>query len=189
MSDYIHKDARFEVPSLGNLSCCTIITSAEDTNYLIFAYETALNVQHTVKTGANDQTARLTVAAEELSRVLTDRVIAKVDTITTPEQAFIQGCILEASTKPLTYIRNVHDKLEHVYDQSLDFHSAVIQEITGKDLLQIDFEHFYHDLTNHLKEILADLNDQLYVISNSIVALAGSTMMLDFTLENCLRGV
>lgn len=172
------------------LSFCCSITSAEDTNYLIFAYETALNFQYTVKTGANEETARLTAAAENLSRVLTDRATEKLETITTPEQAFqIQGCILQASTMSLTFIWNVHDKLEQVYAQSLDFHSAVIQEITDKNLLQIDFEHFYHDLTSHLREILNDLNDQLYEISNSIVALAGSTMMLDYMLEMCLQGV
>lgn len=175
---------------LAIILCVSAVSSQDSTNYLVYAHETAMNMLFTVKTNSNTQTNRLTEEVDLLSLALTDRIADKLEDTLTQQQGYqIQGCILQVSTMALSVVWDVHDQLEYVYNESVDFHQSVIREIMDKDMLQIDFEHFYYEFMEHLYERYYHLNDALVEVDASIQGLVAAKAFLMSMVDNCLGGV
>lgn len=170
------------------LSCSFMaIPAQDDTNYLVYAYDTAMNIQYRVTTGMDAETLRLTEEVDALSQAIIDRVLKKADEITTEAQGNnLQGCVLQVSTSALSLINAVQDQMDHVHNQSHAFHTAVYQEIGVENILLVDFETYFYEFMNRLYENYYSLNDQIYGISNSILRLVNSREDIISMLENCM---
>lgn len=94
---------------------------AQDFNYLSYVHESAMNMLFSFEVSANVYGLVMNDEAEKLSRALTDRVVEKLETISSAEEGFrMQGCVLQVSTMALSVIWDVHDQIERVHNGSVD---------------------------------------------------------------------
>lgn len=171
------------------LTCASV--TAQDFNYLSYAHESAMSMLFSFEVSANLYGSLMTDEAEKLSRALTDRVVDRLETISSIEEGFrMQGCVLQASTMALSVIWDVHDHIGRVHNGSVDFHQSVIRELMDVNILTTDFDTFYNEFRIHLYEAYNYLNYVLLTnVINSLQDLINVGDFLIPMLENCLGGV
>lgn len=166
------------------------ISGQEGLYSLISAHDAAQAKLYSFQVRINYYGQYITNQTETLSRLLTDLVIDRLETMTTAEEGFrMQGCILLVATEVLFTMFDVGDDYDDVQRKMIEFHQSVLKELMDINILT-DFEAFHNTHQEHLADLADKLNsDLLDSLVESLRDLVSAQDYLGPRLVQCLSEV
>lgn len=159
------------ISSLCLLLLLAVSSNGQTTNYLMNAYDSAMDLHHTFEMYVENYQKSLAVEISDFGLYFTDAMTAAIARASTAAQgSALQSCAATATEKTHTAIDLFLAPLENLQEVSTRLHQSVWQQLIETNLKEEDVELFYYyhnyrvqDAYNNLYDVLLeDLYNELY---------------------------
>lgn len=164
---------------------------AQTNNYVLVAYDSALDLHRTFEQYVEDFRKSLNVEASDFGLYFTDAManaIARADSFN--HGAALQSCAGVAAQQSREAISRFDEPLIRLQDESVRIHLTVYQELIDTNIKESDLELFYYYHSYKIADLYANLYDELLeVLYTDLYALWAEYFVILGDMENCIAAV